>query len=189
MPEKVSVETQVSTTELAAVLGLSVRRVQQLIQDGVFPTVAKGKLMLADSVQRYIKTVSTDGMTDAERKAARKNEESRRQSEAILKASKATIARLNAQELQGKMHRSEDVAKMTEDLIYTIRGMLLGLPGRVARDTAAATTPSETAEIVRKETYHILQELSEYTYDPAKYEARVRERLSWDVNDTDSDDE
>lgn len=179
MPEKITVDTLVSTTELAAVLGLSVRRVQQLIQDGTLPTASKGKLLLADSVKRYIKTVSLDDMTAAERKS----EASRRQSEAILKASKATVARLSAQELQGKMHRSEDVAAMTEDLIYSIRSLILAVPGRVAKDTAIATTPAETAEIVRKELCYVLTEISRYHYDPKNYEARVRERMDWDVTD------
>ncbi len=32
---------------------------------------------------------------------------------------------------------------MTEDLIYTIRGSLMALPGRLAVDVAAVATPAE----------------------------------------------
>lgn len=70
---------------------------------------------------------------------------------------------------------------MTEDLVYTIRGVLKALPGRLAVDAASASSPSEAAEIIRKEVYQIMEELSHYRYDAKKYEERVRERRSWDV--------
>ena len=66
------------------------------------------------------------------------------------------------------MHRSEDVAAMTAELIYTIRGALMALPSRVAINAAALSDPAEVAE-----------EIALFRYDPAKYEARVRERRSW----------
>ena len=50
--ESVTKDTEVSTKELAIVLGLSTRRVQQLIQDGVFDTKVRGRFVLADAVQR-----------------------------------------------------------------------------------------------------------------------------------------
>ena len=41
--EKVA-DKKVATTELAAVLGISARRVQQLAQDGILDTVERGNL-------------------------------------------------------------------------------------------------------------------------------------------------
>ena len=182
---KITDETEVTTTELAAVLGVTARRVQQLAQDGTVPTCCKGHFLLADSVQRYIKLQSDGGMTETERETAKKLEAMRRQSEATMKASKATIAKLEAEELKGTMHRSEDVAAMTEDLIYTIRGALLALPGRLAVDAVAAATPAEAAEIIRKEVHKIMRELATYRYDPKKYDERVRERMDWSERDDD----
>ena len=56
---------------------------------------------------------------------------------------KATIAKLEAEELKGKMHRSEDVAAMTTDLIYAIRGAMMALckEAGVAMTAAGATFP------------------------------------------------
>ena len=132
--EKITDETEVSTTEMATVLGVSARRVQQMAQDGTVPTCRKGFFRLADSVQRYINFLS-DGPMDEEDK---KLEKTRRVAETTMKASKATIAKLEAEELKGTMHRAEDVAALTEDLVYTIRGALNALPGRLAVDVAAA---------------------------------------------------
>ena len=92
-----------------------------------------------------------------------------------------------AEELKGSMHRAEDVAAMTEDLVYTIRGALNALPGRLAVDTAAAATPAEASEVIRKEVGKVMRELAAYHYDPKKYEERVRERRDW--SERDSDDE
>lgn len=181
--EKIGDETEVSTTELAAVLGVTVRRVQQMAQDGTLPTVRKGRFLLADSVQRYIKFLSAEPL-DAEDK---KLEKARRVAEATIKTSKATVAKLEAEELKGSMHRAEDVAAMTEDLVYTIRGALNALPGRLAVDVAAAASPAEAAEVIRKEVHNIMRELAGYHYDPKKYEERVRQRRDWAERDMDGE--
>jgi hypothetical protein len=77
------------------------------------------------------------------------------------------------------MHRSEDVAAMTSDLVYAIRGMIIALPGRLALDVANNNNAPECSEIIRKECYLILEELSHYEYDPEAYAKRVREREGW----------
>lgn len=175
-PEKISNKTLVSAAELAAVLGVTSAYIYKLAQDGVISSAQRGKYPLADSVQRYIAHLGRDAVTEDEVKL----DKVKRTAEAQLKASKAKIASLEAQELEGKMHRSEDVAAMTEDLIYEIRGALIALPGRLAVDVAACTSAAEAAEIVRREVYQVMSELAGYQYDPAKYAERVRERMKWD---------
>ena len=51
-------ETEVSTTELACVLGITGRRIRQMAEDGQLQKVSKGRFLLADSVQRYVKFLS-----------------------------------------------------------------------------------------------------------------------------------
>lgn len=91
------------------------------------------------------------------------------------------------------MHRSEDVAALTEDLLYTIRDALLSLPGRLAVDVARTGTAAEAAEVIKREVYLIMKDLSDYEYDPEKYAERVRERMDWqaehDGGDGEDDDE
>lgn len=182
--EKITLDTEVSTSELATVLGLSVRRIQQMVQDGKLPTVRRGKLSLCQSVQKYISFQGKDDLNEEEEKL----EKGRRKAEVTLKISKAQVAQLEAAELQGKMHRSEDVAAMTEDLIYTIRDALVSLPGRLAVDVVTAKTAAEASEIIKKEVYTVMQELATYRYDPRKYEERVRDRRDWDASESDTND-
>lgn len=179
---KITGDTEVSGTELASILGLSKRRIEQMAQDGTIAAVSRGRFPLGESVQRYIKFISNP-MDEADIKL----EKTRRQSEVTIKASKAIIAKMEAEELKGNMHRSEDVAAMTEDMIYTIRGALLALPGRLAMDVAAVDNAAEASEIIRKEVYEIMRELAGYQYDPAKYEERVRERRDWSGRDFDDE--
>lgn len=176
--DKITDATEVKTTELAAVLGVTARRVQQLAQDGTLPTCRKGYFLLTDSVQRYIKFLSPQQRNE-------KLETGRRSAEVKYKMAKATVAQLEADELKGTMHRAEDVAAMTEDLVYTMRGALNALPGRLAMDVVTANTPAEAAEIIRKEVHKVMRELAAYHYDPKKYEERVRSRQDWTECDDD----
>ena len=174
MPTKERVaDMTVTTTQLAAVLGITNRRVQQLTQDGVLTTVSRGKFVLGDAVQAYNASTARGGLTKEE----------------AAEASKAKIAQAEAKELSGQMHRSEDVAAMTSELIYTVRGALMALPSRVAINAAALSDPAEVAEYMRGEVNQIAEEIAMFRYDPAKYEARVRERKAWAEKLAGDDDE
>lgn len=173
--EKIGRETVVSTSELAITMGLTSRRVQQLAADGVFPAQSRGKYNLSACVSAYIQyAIEKKAVTQATDYETRK-----KKAEAQLKEAKAGIADLEWKEMQGQMHRAEDVEEITDDLIYAIRGALLALPGRVAMDAAQAQTAAEAAQIVRREVFLIMQELAEHEYEPAKYREKVRERAEW----------
>lgn len=182
--ESVTKDTEVSTKELAIVLGLSVRRVQQLIQDGVIDAKSRGRFVLADAVQRYIATRDKVFSSKEEKQL----EIIRQTSEVTLRKAKSDIAKMEADELRGKLHRADDVKAMTADLVYTLRNYLIALPGRVAVDLASASTAAECAEILKKETHLMMNEMTRYRYDPKKYAERVRERRSWEAGADDDDD-
>lgn len=181
---KITLDTEVTSSELACVLGITGRNLRQLVEDGQLEK-SDGHFLLCESVQRYVAFKSRKEKDDEEQRL----DKARRTAEVTLRASKAQIAKLEADELRGKMHRSEDVAAMTEDLIYTVRGSLMALPGRLAVDVAAAATPAEAAEIIRKEVHALMRELANYEYSPEKYEERVRERKNWEAGGGDVDDE
>lgn len=181
--QKLTADTEVSGTELAAVLKISKRRVEQLQQDGVLVPLRRGVFNLSDSAEAFYRNKLGDQMDEEERKL----EKARRVSELKMKTSKATIEEMKAEELKGQMHRAEDVAALTEDLIYTIRGALVALPGRLAVDMSAVSTAAEASDLIRKEVHKVMRELAAYHYDPKKYEERVRERMDW--SERDGDDE
>lgn len=182
---KITSETEVSPAELACVLGITARRIRQLAEDGQLIKNGSGKFNLADSVQKYQNIFAKTGKLTEEQK---NQEKLRMGAETSLKQSKAVKAGLEVQELQGKLHRSEDVSAMLEDLIYELRSHLIALPGRIAVDVAEAANAAEAAEIVRKETHLMMEDMMRHRYDPAKFAERVRERQRWEKKDDSSED-
>jgi hypothetical protein len=182
----------VKTADICAMTGKSNQWIGQLVSQGTLnkKSTPHGSLFDLLATMRAYTAMLEERLNSAEeKKADSAAEKEKQEAEISIKKAKAIITVLEAKELQGKMHRSEDVAAMTEDLIYNIRSMLLALPGRLAVDVASTQDPAEAAEIIRREVYKIMEELSNYKYDPKKYEERVRERRSWDVESGDIHDD
>ena len=181
------------TEDLANLFGLTGQWINQLTRDGVIKrrdTPAGKRYNVVESVRAYTQYLRDKAANRADRGIPEDKELEKFDAEVRIKRAKAEIAELEAQEVQGIMHRSEDVAAMTEDLIYTIRGSLMALPGRLAVDVVSAQTAAEAADIIRAEVFKVMQELSQYRYDPQKYEERVRDRMKWESGrEVDGDDE
>lgn len=181
---------------IAKLFDLSVRRVQQLTQEGVLPTVTvksseSGRTVkryeLGPTVQRYVKYLSDKAYGRNEK--TENLEESKLEKEVKIKDAKAQRLEIELSELKGEMHRSEDVEAVTNELVYTVRAALLALPGRLAVDTCNAASPSEASDIIRDEVYVILSQLAEHEYDPEVYKRYVREREGWNMDLLEDNDE
>ena len=168
-------DTIVNTTTMASLLGLTVRRVQQLIQDGILQTEKKGRLFLIDNVQRYISYAGNGRISKEEQKL----EMMKKAADVKIKKARAEILLLESEELKGNFHRSEDVETITTDLVMTIRSMLTALPGRLAVEVAQHTSAEECSIIIKDQINGVLKALSDYEYNPKKYEERVRQRRAW----------
>ena len=170
------------TEDLANLFGLTGQWINQLTRDGVIKrrdTPAGKRYNVVESVRAYTQYLRDKAASRGEKGIPEDKELEKFEAEVKLKQAKAQIAELEAQELQGIMHRSEDVAAMPEDLIYPIRDSLLALPGRLAVDVARASSAAEAAEIIKREVYAVMKELSQYQYDSARYAERVRQRMDW----------
>ena len=188
-------KNMVETKQLALLFGLTVRRIQQLTQDGILQTEMVGRQRRYDllgSVRRYIeylqKRVSEKSGGNGTQEDA-DNESRKLRADADLKETKAAMAEAEYDEQLGRLHRSEDVEAMTNDLVFAIRGMLLALPGRLAMDLAPITKPTEISTRVRTEVNAILAELANYKYDPDAYRKRVRDRQGKDFEKPEDSDE
>ncbi|WP_347282710.1 protoporphyrinogen oxidase [uncultured Alistipes sp.] len=171
-----------TTAIIAKLFDLDERRVQQLAKSGVLPAASTRpyKFDLLPTVKAYIKHLR-ERANGKEAKTAdtAKAEADKLRAEADLKQSKAKIAEMQLKELEGKMHRSEDVEAMTNDLVFTVRSMIMALPGRLAMDVSQAASANEASALIRAECHKILNELAGYQYDPEVYQRRVRDREGW----------
>lgn len=179
----------VTTADICTAFDRTKQRISQLTGDGIIHKTQTnhGSLYnLFDTVRAYCSYL--------EERAKKTDEDTtaldlrRKKAEAEIREAKAIIATGEAEEFQGKMHRSEDVQALTADLLFYIRGSITALPGRCATDCAAVSDPNEVQKIIEREVREILKDLSEYKYDAKKYEELVKQRMNRDF-DAESDDE
>lgn len=177
VPTEQTAGAKVGAKALANVLGLNPSRISQLRGEGILTAEGRPlKYDLAESVQAYIKYVTDlargrapEDLDAASRKLA---------ADAAYKEAKARQEEMRVAELEGRMHSAEDVEAATTELVYSVRSMLLALPGRVAVD-AAGRSAAEVSEVVRREVCAVLDDLSHFRYDPETYAQMVREREGW----------
>ena len=180
----------VKTADICAVTGKSNQWIGQLTSQGVMnkERTPHGSLYnLSDALHGYCEMLEAragDDNNPQDEKIDRK----KREADAKYKQAKADIASFQAKELAGEMHRSEDVANFTEDLIYYLRSALMALPGRLSVQITNIPDTAQVSEIIRKEIYAVMQEMATYKYDAKKYEERVRQRANRDAPDGDDED-
>lgn len=178
---ELDVNTVVTGSDLALILGITYQRVHQLKTDGILSTVSRGKYNLASSIQAYANY-------KGRKKPLSHAEQEKLNADVLIKKARATVLALEAKEMQNKMHHAEDVEALTTDLIYTIRSSLIALPGRLANGVVEAKTAAEAAEIIRAEVYRAMESIANYKFDSKKYEERVREQKDWDARQGYDDD-
>ena len=169
-------------TVIAEIFGSDVRRVQQLNKAGVIKGQGRSPVMydLLPTIKalfRYQRDLiqgkekDTD-IVDLEAQKLR--------AEVEMKQARAKKVQMEADELEGKMHRAEDVEAINTDHALYIRSLLMAIPGRLAVDCAKCKSPAEVSEVLQKEVYYVLNNLAEYRYDPEEYQKRVRQRHGWE---------
>ena len=191
MPESVN-KNYVDSGVVSKLFGVSTRRVQQLAQENIIAAIKdKGnyKYDLPLVTQQYIKYLSDKVTGRQGRGTTAEQEREKLEADIRMKNAKAAILELQQSELEGMMIRSEDVEAVMTDHVYTLRGMLMALPGRLAVDVEAAKTAPEASNLIRVEVHKILEDLSNYKYDPEVYAQRVRERQGWGELISDETDE
>ena len=171
---------------LAQAWGLTVDRIYQLQRQGIIYKDEKSLYDFFEQNRVYIEYVRRGGKSEEERAAIDKKRREKMDADKRYKIAKAQAQEIELDEIRAQVHRAEDVQKIWTDHIMMLRAMILGLPGKCAVDCASADTPAAARDIVKREVYEVLRQLSQYEYDPAEYVTRVRERKGWT---TDYDDE
>ena len=165
---------------IAKIFGVSTRRVEQLKTEGVIKGQGKPtKYDLLPTIQAYIRYLSDKANGREKKETDSQLETEKLTAEKRIKMAKAEMAELELKELKGELHRASDVEAITTDHVMFVRSMLMAIPGKLAVDVATIQTAPEAAERIKQEVYAILQQLSDYRYDPEEYKKRVRERQGW----------
>ena len=170
--------------DFAEMVGMSEQNIRSLIKSGrirvknLKPYRIQIKEGLDDFIS-YLKEKNSDGAPVDDDKARRE----KLRADADISIYKAKQEQAKWEEMKGMLHRSEDVQSMTEDLIYTIRGAITALPGKLAMDVAAEDDPNVCNNRIKEEVILILEHLSEYEYSKTKYLQRMKERQGDETED------
>lgn len=118
---------QVATTDLAVILGITERRVQQLETAGILAKAAHGEWDLPAAVQAYIRN----------RLAAKtKRTATAGKAEGKLKAAKAAREELKLDVERAVLIDTDEALAILDDIIGPLRADLAGVPSRVTREMA-----------------------------------------------------
>ena len=176
------VEYSVPKKELAEMLNVSERTVERLVQRAVLVPIGGARqgvrqmFNVRESISSFIAYMGQRHKNREPTEAELDNA----YWDLVYMQAKATTADIEAQELRGELHREEDLSYFLQEMVYSLRGMMLALPGRLAVEVTNANTTAEKEALIRHEVDIILEELDRHKYDPQKYEERVRERRKWE---------
>jgi len=151
-------DIKIKTKELADVLMLTTRRVQQLAQGGVLPRkTPRGPFDLVPSIQAYVRFLkesagASDEVIDGE---------SHEQARTRLTKARADIHERTAMQLRGELIHADDIEAAWTKIVTMVRQHLIALPDRVAPRAHDSESLEETRGFLKEGVHEILQELAE----------------------------
>lgn len=133
-------------------------RIRQLVKEGTFVRVSKGRYLLFESIQNYIKTLKVQ----RDIQTAKNNDEiSYNEERAKHEQIKRMQAELKLALMKGELHKSQDVEAVMTDMLSRIRSRFLQMPTKIA-PLLEGKEAGEIKKILSEEVKDILEELKEY---------------------------
>ena len=170
--------------EVAEHLDLSVKRVSELIRDGLLPS-KKGRSPLNIDVCRvaYISYLRKLGGYNKRGGTGDIAEEKTR-----LTKAQADAAELKVSELEGELIPAKLVENTWTEIAAVIRVKLLGLASKIAHLVQGAKTYQDIEQIINKQIYETLNELAESNGIPKEYAKRAEQhnadiKTTTEIND------
>ncbi|GAV24795.1 hypothetical protein ciss_07280 [Carboxydothermus islandicus] len=158
----------VSTSELAEILGVTDRRIRQLEKAGVISKIERGKFDLVQAVQQYIGWIKSQYAESDEELDLKKEK-------TLLTRAHRQKVELELQIMRGELHRSEDVRRVMNDMLGAFRARCLAIPSKVAPKIQGKTDLAIIQDLIKKEVYEALSELSDY--DPEVFYRQSKDKL------------
>ena len=171
-------EILVDAKTVGAAIGSSDRTVRRLVQEGVINKVKNGQYDLVDCTNRYIKFVTEkQNLMD---KDMDKLEKELMVEKVLLERAKKKKLEIQVAEMEGVMHKAEDIEKLWSWSITNFKSRIRALPSKISPQVQVTGDLKEINSILRREIDEVLLELSEY--NPKKIHKSIKE------NDDDTED-
>lgn len=147
----------VNTKTVANIFGLTSRRINQMVEEGIIDRLGPGKFDLLDTVNKYIthlQTTSNAKNIDGSTSALKEKEDM------MLKKAKRQKAELELQQLEGTLIYAEEAKRMYIGLVLNARSKFLGMPYILAPKLYKRSM-EEISEELEKAIHGALTELSQ----------------------------
>ena len=167
---------EVTELELAEYLGLSDRRIRQLFKEGIVFKSQRGRYDLQRSVLGYINSIRQQ-----EKRAGENIEKLKiaREAESLThERLKKRITELKVNELEKKLHRSEDVEYFWNAMVLAAKSRLTSIPVKCAPLLVGIEDRKEIQNILKREVAEALNEIANYDVD--KFDTDFEEEESSD---------
>lgn len=162
-------DEECSTPEIAGLLNLTERRIQQLTREGIISQVSRGRYKLGPTLTNYVTWIQRRSL------GANDDEKSFRKEKALLTQINRERAEIELNVIRGSVHTSDDVEAVMNTMLQVFRTRMLGIPAKTAPLLLNQEDLSVAHDILREEIYLALQELS--NYDPEKFHRRNADRV------------
>lgn len=157
-------KSYISKTEVARLFGLSGRRIEQLVEDGIIERVRVGRgvrFELASTVQKYVQYLS-DKAYGRERSDTESGlKEQKLRAEVALKESQGELHRLRTEIAAGKYISVEEVKEDYRRFFIVFKNFALSMPSKMTGRLAGFVDPAEVREIesdLQKEVKKLLKD-------------------------------
>ena len=143
-------------SDLSKALGLTTRRIQQLVKNNILPKSIDGDYDLAGCIRGYEKYLQ-------QQNSGKNNNNLHTQKLRLLKA-QADKAELEVAILEGKYLAISEIELTWSNLLLAFRSKMLGLPNNLARQIIALGGDfAAVSNLLEKEMHAALLELSNYS--------------------------
>lgn len=154
---------EVTEVELAEYLGLSTRRIRQLSKEGVVIKSQKARYDLKKSVLGYINSIrQQEKQMDSNIEKLKLTKEATSLQHEQLKKRKTE---LQVQEMEKKLHRSEDVEYFWNAMVLAAKSRLTAIPVKCAPLLVGIEDRKEIQSILKREVAEALNEVADYDVD------------------------
>ncbi|WP_326514797.1 hypothetical protein [Clostridium intestinale] len=156
-------EILVDAKTIGAAIGTSDRTVRRLVKEGVLNKVKNGQYDIVDCTNRYIKHITEkQNLMD---KDMDKLEQELMIEKVLLERAKKKKLEIIVAEMEGTMHKAEDIERLWNWSISNFKSKIRSLPTKISPQVTVLTDLKEINSVIRKEVDEILTELAEYNPD------------------------
>lgn len=142
--------------DIAQALGLTTRRIQQLVKSNILPKAINGNYNLAECIRAYKKYLQ-------QQNPSKNNNNLHTQKLRLLKA-QADKAELEVAILEGKYLVISEIELTWSNLLLTFRAKMLGIPNNLTSQIIALNNGfAAISDCLEKEIHTALSELSNYS--------------------------